>query len=155
MGEDPTLEKGATLTVHTNDEWKEKCDKDNLYMDYKNLPKVMTVGGLIFVDDGLISLKVRPRRAVVCHCTWRHLVACNGSWRCCGAPFGSKGVTAVPRATRQIAPRTRVAVRKQNRKAWSPPRSAHRVHGRAGDGEGRGGGDAYVLSGELGEAGLA
>ena len=52
------LEKGATLTVQTDDEWKEKCDKDNLYMDYKNLPKVMTVGGLIFVDDGLISLKV-------------------------------------------------------------------------------------------------
>ena len=53
-----TLAKGAKLTVHTDDAWKEKCDAENLYMDYKNLPKVMKVGGVIFVDDGLISLKV-------------------------------------------------------------------------------------------------
>jgi hypothetical protein len=58
VGEDPMLEKGATLTVQTDDEWKEKCDKDNLYMDYKNLPKVITVGGIMFIDDGLISIKV-------------------------------------------------------------------------------------------------
>ena len=58
VGDDPVLEKGAKLTVHTDDAWKEKCDAANLWMDYKNLPKVMKVGGLIFVDDGLISLRV-------------------------------------------------------------------------------------------------
>ena len=58
VGEDPVLEKGAKLTVQTDDAWKEKCDASNLWMDYKNLPKVMKVGGFIFVDDGLISLKV-------------------------------------------------------------------------------------------------
>merc|ERR1719183_3163008 len=46
------------LTVRTNDDWKEKCDADNLYMDYKNITKVMKEGDQIFVDDGLIALKV-------------------------------------------------------------------------------------------------
>ena len=61
VGDDPTLEKGATLTVHTDSEWKEKCDAEHLYMDYANLPKVIKVGGIMFIDDGLISIKVRPR----------------------------------------------------------------------------------------------
>jgi len=58
VGDDPLLEKGAKLTVHTDVAWKEKCDASNLYMDYKNLPKVMREGQVIFLDDGLISLKV-------------------------------------------------------------------------------------------------
>jgi len=58
VGDDPLLEKGAKLTVHTDAAWAEKCDAQNLYMDYKNLPKVISAGGSIFVDDGLISLKV-------------------------------------------------------------------------------------------------
>ena len=58
VGEDVDLKKGATLTVRTNDDWKEKCDADNLYMDYKNITKVMKEGDQIFVDDGLIALKV-------------------------------------------------------------------------------------------------
>merc|ERR1719454_221127 len=58
VGEDPLLEKGAKLTVHTDDAWKEKCDGENLYMDYKNITKVMKEGDTIFVDDGLIALKV-------------------------------------------------------------------------------------------------
>eukprot|EP00966_Prymnesium_polylepis_P095546 2213541-Prymnesium_polylepis.1 len=62
VGEDPVLEKGSTLTVHTDEAWREKCDKDNIFMDYKNLPGVISVGGFIFVDDGLISLKVGGRR---------------------------------------------------------------------------------------------
>merc|ERR1719310_357760 len=50
--------KGSTLTVTTDDAAKESVTKDLLYMDYKNLPKVMSVGGTIFVDDGLIELQV-------------------------------------------------------------------------------------------------
>ena len=44
--------------MHTDDAWKEKCDASHLWMDYKNLPKVIQPGQSIFVDDGLISLKV-------------------------------------------------------------------------------------------------
>jgi len=53
-----TLESGMKLTVTTDEAKKDECSKELIYMDYKNLPKVMSVGGAIFVDDGLIELKV-------------------------------------------------------------------------------------------------
>jgi len=58
VGDDVELVKGASLTVHTADEWKEKCDAEHLHMDYKNICNVMKAGDQIFVDDGLIALKV-------------------------------------------------------------------------------------------------
>lgn len=45
------------MTVSVNPERSENGDKDTIYADYTNLPKVMNVGGLIYVDDGLISLQ--------------------------------------------------------------------------------------------------
>ena len=39
-----TLEKGATIKIVTNDEFKEKCTKDTLWVDYKNIPKVLVPG---------------------------------------------------------------------------------------------------------------
>ena len=50
------LEKGAAIKLTTDEAFKEKCTKDVLYLDYKNLPKVMTVGKRVFIDDGLISV---------------------------------------------------------------------------------------------------
>jgi len=58
VGDDVELVKGSTITVHTADEWKEKCDAEHVHMDYKNICKVMKAGDQIFVDDGLIALKV-------------------------------------------------------------------------------------------------
>ena len=52
------LKAGDTLTVTTDPAFKDECDEKKLYMDYVNLPKVMKVGGIIFVDDGLLGLKV-------------------------------------------------------------------------------------------------
>jgi pyruvate kinase len=52
------LEKGATLTVTTDEAMLNECTAELIYMDYKNLPKVMAVGQSIMVDDGLIELKV-------------------------------------------------------------------------------------------------
>ena len=55
---DVALAKGANIVVTTDAALKDQCDGETLYMDYANLPKVMSVGGIIFVDDGLIGLKV-------------------------------------------------------------------------------------------------
>merc|ERR1740138_229259 len=46
------------ITVTTDIAKREMQDKDLLYMDYVNLPKVIQVGQVIYVDDGLLSLAV-------------------------------------------------------------------------------------------------
>jgi len=50
------LQAGDTIKITTNDEFKEKCTKDTLWLDYKNITKVMTPGKRLFIDDGLISV---------------------------------------------------------------------------------------------------
>ena len=47
---------GATIKIVTDDQYKEKCTKDILWVDYKNLSKVLGPGARIFIDDGLISV---------------------------------------------------------------------------------------------------
>ncbi|XP_072258208.1 pyruvate kinase PKM isoform X2 [Pyxicephalus adspersus] len=53
------LKKGATLKVTLDDAFQEKCDENVLWVDYKNLTKVVKPGSKIYVDDGLISLLVK------------------------------------------------------------------------------------------------
>lgn len=53
------LKKGATLKVTLDDSFQENCDENVLWVDYKNLTKVLTAGCKIYVDDGLISLLVK------------------------------------------------------------------------------------------------
>jgi pyruvate kinase len=52
------LEAGMELVLTTNDEFKKSSTKDKIYIDYKNLPKVVRPGKKIYIDDGLISLEV-------------------------------------------------------------------------------------------------
>ncbi|XP_060076640.1 pyruvate kinase PKM-like isoform X2 [Ylistrum balloti] len=54
-----TLSAGATIKITTDDQFKEKCSKDVLWVDYKNITKVMKVKDRIFIDDGLISAVVQ------------------------------------------------------------------------------------------------
>eukprot|EP01095_Lingulamoeba_sp_RSL-Kostka_P017388 TRINITY_DN8998_c0_g1_i1.p1 TRINITY_DN8998_c0_g1~~TRINITY_DN8998_c0_g1_i1.p1 ORF type:complete len:532 (-),score=210.45 TRINITY_DN8998_c0_g1_i1:223-1818(-) len=56
--DDIYLEVGHEFLLTTNEERKENGNLEAVFVDYKNLPKVMDVGGLIYVDDGLISLEV-------------------------------------------------------------------------------------------------
>ena len=50
------LKKGATLKITVDSAYMEKCDENILWLDYKNIYKVVKVGIKIDVDDGLISL---------------------------------------------------------------------------------------------------
>eukprot|EP00736_Rhodelphis_marinus_P005150 Rmarinus@m.687 len=65
---DVLLKEGSTIVITTDDAHKENCSESLVYVDYKNLPKVMEVDGLIYIDDGLISLKVLSMDETSCTC---------------------------------------------------------------------------------------
>lgn len=51
--------KGQMVKVTTDEAYLEKCSTEVIYVDYKNITKVVTPGSRIYVDDGLISLVVK------------------------------------------------------------------------------------------------
>jgi len=53
------LKAGDTIKITTNDEYKEKCTAEVLWLDYKNITKVLTPGKRIYIDDGLISVQAK------------------------------------------------------------------------------------------------
>merc|ERR1712112_164354 len=52
-----TLKAGETIKITTDDSWKEKRTSEVLWLDYKNITKVMVPGKRLFIDDGLISVR--------------------------------------------------------------------------------------------------
>ena len=60
--------EGDTVTVTTDPAFKEAVDKSNIYVDYKNIVKVVKVGMRVYIDDGLISLLVQnvKENSLVC-----------------------------------------------------------------------------------------
>jgi len=63
-----TLEKGKSITLSLDKADFDIGTVDKIFVDYKNLPKVIAKDDLIFIDDGLISLKVTEVQAdrVIC-----------------------------------------------------------------------------------------
>ncbi|KAG9341916.1 hypothetical protein JZ751_018233 [Albula glossodonta] len=53
------LKKGNTIKLTLDDNFKDNCDEHNLWLDYKNITKVVQVGSHVYIDDGLMSLKVK------------------------------------------------------------------------------------------------
>jgi len=51
------FEAGDTVKLTTDDAFKEKCTKEVVWLDYKNITKVLVPGKRIYIDDGLISVK--------------------------------------------------------------------------------------------------
>ncbi|KAI9276537.1 pyruvate kinase [Sporodiniella umbellata] len=56
---DVPIKAGHEFTLTTNDQYKESCDEAFIYIDYKNLPRVIQVGKMIHIDDGILSLRVK------------------------------------------------------------------------------------------------
>merc|ERR1711865_1284644 len=57
-GGDVELVQGSTVTVTTDKAFFEKCDASMIFVDYQALPQTVQEGAVIFIDDGLIALKV-------------------------------------------------------------------------------------------------
>jgi len=57
-GEEVILQSGAKVRVSVNPEHKEIGSVECFYVDYTKLPQTIDVGGIIYIDDGLVSLEV-------------------------------------------------------------------------------------------------
>ncbi|RIB22456.1 pyruvate kinase, partial [Gigaspora rosea] len=52
------ISSGHEMIFSTDEKYAEACDSNVMYIDYKNLPKVIEVGKTIYVDDGVLSFEV-------------------------------------------------------------------------------------------------
>jgi pyruvate kinase len=55
---DIPIKAGLELNITTDDKYQTASDDKNLYVDYKNITKVIGVGKLIYIDDGIQSFEV-------------------------------------------------------------------------------------------------
>ncbi|KAF8251846.1 pyruvate kinase [Wilcoxina mikolae CBS 423.85] len=56
---DYPITPGAILTITTDDQYATTCDDKIMYVDYKNITKVIEPGRIIYVDDGVLSFEVQ------------------------------------------------------------------------------------------------
>ena len=52
------LVKGKSIKLSTDEKYFDIGDENCIYVDYKNITKVLQKGSIIYVDDGLICLSV-------------------------------------------------------------------------------------------------
>lgn len=57
------LDTGHVLKLSTDVKYYECGDANLIYIDYDNIVKIILPGDLIYIDDGLISLKVTDKGA--------------------------------------------------------------------------------------------
>ncbi|MCJ1341759.1 Pyruvate kinase [Bachmanniomyces sp. S44760] len=55
---DIPISEGTELNITTDDKYATECDDKNMYVDYKNITKVIEKGRTIYVDDGVLSFEV-------------------------------------------------------------------------------------------------
>lgn len=68
---DIPIKAGTIINVTTDEQYATACDDKNMYVDYKNITKVIEVGRIIYVDDGVLSFKVLEivdEKTLKCEC---------------------------------------------------------------------------------------
>ncbi|RDL33585.1 Pyruvate kinase [Venustampulla echinocandica] len=55
---DIPIAAGAEINITTDDKYATACDATNMYVDYKNITKVIEKGRIIYVDDGVLAFEV-------------------------------------------------------------------------------------------------
>jgi len=55
---DYILEKGSKVRLTTNENMRDKGTEKEFFVDYKNITKVCNSGDVVFIDDGLVSLRI-------------------------------------------------------------------------------------------------
>jgi pyruvate kinase len=55
---DLPIEAGKIINITTDEKYITACDTDNMYVDYKNITKVIKPGRIIYVDDGVLAFDV-------------------------------------------------------------------------------------------------
>lgn len=53
--------KGNKIKMVIDEKFENVCNEHTLWVDYKNIVKILNVGSRIYVDDGLISLIVEAK----------------------------------------------------------------------------------------------
>ncbi|KAM4593375.1 pyruvate kinase PKM isoform 1-T1 [Odontesthes bonariensis] len=53
------LKRGSMIKITLDDAYQENCTEEVLWLDYKNITKVVDIGSKIYIDDGLVSLQVK------------------------------------------------------------------------------------------------
>lgn len=65
MDTEVELVRGKPITVTTDDEFKEACDENMIWVDYKNIVNVVTPGKRILIEDGNLSLIVKEKGQLI------------------------------------------------------------------------------------------
>jgi len=56
--EDIPISAGSEINITTDDQYATSSDNKNMYVDYKNITKVIEKGRTIYVDDGVLAFEV-------------------------------------------------------------------------------------------------
>ncbi|EGX54054.1 Pyruvate kinase [Orbilia oligospora] len=68
---DIPISAGDQITITTDEQYKTASDNKNMYVDYKNITKVIEEGRIVYVDDGVLSfkvLKIVDEQNILCEC---------------------------------------------------------------------------------------
>ncbi|KAK9504140.1 hypothetical protein O3M35_010542 [Rhynocoris fuscipes] len=62
------LVKGNNIRITTDKAFAELCNTSEIFVDYPNITKVVKAGNIIYLDDGLISLRVKQVLTTILEC---------------------------------------------------------------------------------------